>query len=260
MPLKAIVDKLDDVPESVRGEYAEKDGKFYLSVEAVDGFALEDVNGLKGTLSKELAKRKTAETELEKFKGIDPAKARTALEELEELKAIDPEKEADKIVSAKLEAAKSQLVAKHNQELEVERSKSTKYRAKIEELLLDTVATEALAKEKGSIDLLLPHIRSKARVVEEGDDFKVEVIDKEGNVRIGDSKGSPMSIVDLVLEMRDSDTFGRAFEGNGVSGTGKGPGNGRGGSPTLKRSQMTPEQKHEYQQKHGQAAFLKLPK
>lgn len=33
MTLKAVVENLDDVPEALRGEYAEKDGKFYLDLD-----------------------------------------------------------------------------------------------------------------------------------------------------------------------------------------------------------------------------------
>lgn len=264
MALKAILDSLDGVDEHFKGEYVEKeiDGKkaFVLDVESVGGYSLEDVGGLKTSLGKERATREKLEKDVIKFKDIDPDKARSALEELEELKKLDPEKEADKIANTKLEAAKAQLIKKHNEDLEAERSKSGKYRGKVEELLRDGVAIAALAEMKGSVDLLLPHVRSQTRVVEDGDDFRVEVIGKDGNARIGNSKGELMSIKDLIAEMRDSDTFGLAFEGDGKSGGGKRPGNGGGGNPTLKRSQMSAEEKHEYQQKHGQAAFLKLPK
>lgn len=258
---KAILENLDGLSDDLKAEYTEKDGKFFLNVETVDGYELADVGGLKGTLSKEMSNRKGLEKKLERFEKIkDPEKVAEALAELEELKKIDPEKEADKLVNTKLEAAKAQLVQKHTQELEGEREKAAKYRSKIETLLRDQVATAHIAEHKGSIKLLLPHVRANTRVVEEGDDFRVEVIDEEGNARIGDSKGAPMSIADLIKEMRESEEFGRAFDGEGQSGSGKQPGNGRGGNPTLKRSQMTPQQKHEFQQKHGQAAFLKLPK
>lgn len=263
MALKAILTQEEHagLSENLRGEYVERDGKFYADIIPVDGYALEDITGLKTTLGKKQTELDKLKADVVKYKDIDPERARAALEELEELKKIDPEKEADKLANAKLEAAKSQLLKKHDEEKSGLQEKAEKYRAKIDKLLRDSVAVAAIAEHKGAVKLLLPHVRNSTRVVEDGDDFRVEVIDAEGNVRIGDSKGSPMTIAELVLEMRDSEEYGRAFEGEGRSGTGKGPGNGRGAAPVgLKRSQMTPEQKREYQQKHGQEAFLRLPR
>lgn len=259
MALKAIIDKLDDVAEGFRSEYVEKDGKFYLDVTAVDGFELDNVASLKTALGRERTAKSELEKQVIKFKDLDPDRAREALAKLEEFENIDPTKEADKIANTKFEAAKAQLLKKHGDELTSEQGKSKRYRTKIEQLMVDAVATGAIAEAKGSVELLLPHIQRFTRVAEDGDDFKVEVIDKDGSVRIGDSKGSPMSIKELVAEMRNSETFGRAFEGDGQTGTGKQKSN-PSHNGTLKRSQMTAVQKREYQQKHGQEAYLKLPK
>lgn len=56
MALKYVVDKIDDVPESLRGEYTEKDGKWHLSV---DG--LEDTTGLKKQRDELLNEKKEAQ-------------------------------------------------------------------------------------------------------------------------------------------------------------------------------------------------------
>ena len=47
MPLKSIINSLDAVDESHRSFYREEAGRHVLDVESVDGFALENVNGLK---------------------------------------------------------------------------------------------------------------------------------------------------------------------------------------------------------------------
>ncbi len=270
MALKAIVTKLDDVAEALRGEYKPfklkgSDGKesdaFVLDVVAEAGYELDNVGSLKNALGAERTAKANLEKLVVKFKDLDPDKAREALTRLEELEKIDPTKEADKIANTKFEAAKTQLLAKHTEDMNAEKTKSTKLRTKIDSLLVDSVAKSAIAEEKGSIELLLPHIQRATRVVEDGEDFKVEVIGKDGNVRIGDSKGQPMTIEELVAEMKASDTFGRAFEGDGTTGGGKRPGTHDGGKPTgLKRSTMTAVEKKTYLDKHGQAEFLKLPK
>lgn len=262
MALKAIItaDERKALSAELQAEYVEhKDGMFKLDVTAVDGYELDDVAGLKSTLGKEIETRKKLQKDVVKFKDIDPDRAREALAKLEELEGLDPSKDVDKIANAKFEAAKVQLLKKHGEELEAERGKSAKYRSKIEKLLVDQVATSELAEAKGSTALLLPHIQRSTRVVEDGDDFKVEVVGADGNVRIGDAKGAPMTIAQLVAEMKASDTFGRAFDGEGTTGTGKKPASSGTQSQKLYRSQMSPQQKREFQQKHGQKAFLELP-
>lgn len=263
MALKAILtaEEHGKLGDGLKSEYKEKDGKFYLDVTPVDGYELEDVAGLKTALGKERTSKTALEKQLEKFKDLDPDAARTALAEVEELKSIDPKKEADKLANTKFESAKAQLTAKHDADMKAVNDRNTLLTRTVEELLVDQAATAALSEAKGSVDLLLPHVRKSTRVKEENGKFSVEVIDKDGNVRIADSKGGTMDIKGLVAEMRSSDTFGRAFEGEGTSGSGKQPGSGGGGMPPsgMKRSLMTPEQKRDYQQKHGQEAFLKLP-
>lgn len=260
MALKAIVDKVEDLPEAIQGEYTKMDdGRYRLIVTPVEGFELDDVGSLKNALGAERTAKAQLEKDFLKFKDLDPVKARDALKKLKELGDIDPEKEADKLANTKFEAAKSQLLEKHESEVKARDERNGFLTKKLENLLIDQVATTALAEAKGSVTLLLPHVRANTRVVEDNGDFKVEVIDKQQNVRIGDSKGAPMTIKDLVTEMRNSDEFGRAFEGDGTSGGGKRPGNGGGGTPTLKRSTMSAKEKGDYAREHGQDAFLKLP-
>lgn len=55
MALKLIVDDINTVPEALRGEYTEKDGKWHLGV---DG--LEDTTGLKKKVDELLAEKKAA--------------------------------------------------------------------------------------------------------------------------------------------------------------------------------------------------------
>lgn len=251
MALKALVEKIDELPEPVRAFYAEKDGKFVLDVESVDGFALEDVGGLKSTLGKEMTRRKALEKDFAKFKDIDPDKAREALVKLEELGNIDPLKEADKIIDQRLKAATGQLVEKHTKELQAERAEKQSLEAAFSEVLIDQAATAAIAEAKGSVELLLPHVQRHTRVRKLEDGRRVvEVVDKDGTVRIADSKGNPMTITDLVAEMRKSEAFGRAFEGTGNSGSGMRPPNQPGGgSPQIKSAR-------DLKNEHERAAFV----
>lgn len=242
MALKAIVEKLDDVNEAHRDVYREGtadeglEGKYVLAVEGAGGYALENVEGLKSALGKERSTRERLERDVVKFKDLDPDKARQALAELEELKAIDPNKEADKIANSKVEAAKAQLLEKHKGELTAKEERIGHLSKTVESLLVDQVATTALAEAKGSVKLLLPHVRAHTRVKEMDGKFTVEVVDQEGNARIADAKGTPMAIKDLIAEMKASEEFGRAFDASGQSGSGMTPGGGGKGISAKKGS------------------------
>jgi hypothetical protein len=232
MALKAILDSIDDLNDGVKEHYkARDDGKFVLSVEAIDGLALEDVSGLKTALGKERTTRENLERQVVKFKDLDPEKAREALAKLAEFENIDPTKEADKIANTKFEAAKRQLLEKHAAELQTIKDREGHLTRTVEGLMVDQVATAALAEAKGSVELLLPHVQRHTRVKEIDGKFKVEVVDAEGNARIANGKADPMTIKDLVAEMKASETFGRAFDASGQTGSGMHPGgNGAGGA------------------------------
>lgn len=77
-----IIDSIDKAPEALRPFYSQDSasGKFRLVVREVDGFALENVAGLRSTLQDQKAKHDRAQAALKAFEGLDPAKAREALE------------------------------------------------------------------------------------------------------------------------------------------------------------------------------------
>lgn len=270
MALKAVLENLDSVEEGVKPFYTQRDGKFFLDVESTDGYELTDVSSLQGALSTERSARDQVERELKKFgstwdkeskkwtHSIDPAKAKQALAKYDEFMQLDPAKEADKIAESKIRAVTEQLTEQFSGDLSSRDERIKHLSNYVSDLLIVQTATAEVLKQKGEPELLIPHIQKMTRVTEKDGKFFAEVLDKDGNVRIGDTKGNPMTIAQLVEEMRSSNVYGRAFEGDATSGTGKRP--GLGGNPgTLKRSQMTPQQKREYQQKHGQAAYLQLP-
>ena len=51
--------------------------------------------------------------------------------------------------------------------------------------------------------------------------FRPEVVNAEGNPRVGDSDGNPMTILQYVQEMKTQTTFAAGFPGANSSGSGK---------------------------------------
>lgn len=235
--LKAYVDSLDAVDEAARGFYKEVTdegplkGKFILAVEPMEGFALENVAGLKSALSSERSKREEIERKAREFEGLDPADVRKKLEKYDQLSQIDPNKEADRLAHEKVEAFKTQAQKDIAKAEEKAKAREEQLMGQVTQLLLTSEAKSALAKHSGDIELLLPHIERKTRV-REGQDgqFVVEVLDSNGIARIKDASGALMSIEDLVVEMRGTETFGKAFANGGTSGGGGNERPGSGGS------------------------------
>ena len=225
MALKAILDTLDGLAADVAKEYTKgTDGKFVLQVTPINGFALENVEGLKTALGKERENNRVATESIKAFEGLDPIKAREALTKITEMANWTPEQK----VKEQIEAIKSQLVDAHGKEKTTLEKKLQSYQKQLSNALITAAATQAISAHKGIPDLLLPHVERQTRIRETGDgQLVVEVIDKDGNPRV-DGNGKPLSIEMLVEGMKASDTFARAFEGSGASGSGAGNKGGAG--------------------------------
>lgn len=219
MTLRAIVDGVDGLPDDVRSHYEEKDGKFYLQVESVGGFALEDVKGLKQALSKEREEARKIKESLKAFDGLDASDIRDQLEELERLRESRKGPSADEIRKAAYEQASKEL----KKQLDSKDSELKAMTAQLESNIVDAAATSAISSKNGNVRLLLPHVKSQIRMRRtDNGSYIAEVVDPSGNARLSSKTGSmePMSIDELVAEMAHDDTFGSAFRGSGASGSG----------------------------------------
>lgn len=226
MPLLFTVDSLETVPEPQRGLYKETNGKFVLDV---DGY--EDPVGLKSALTKEREAAKTANRQAQAWAALGKTP-----EEIQALVQAQEQAERDKLTKGgEFDKLKAQMLDQHKAELSKKDERITGLTKSLERRLIDADGAAAIAAVKGSVALLLPHIRNAVKVVEDGGEFKVQVIDAAGNPRVN-SKGEFLSIADLVGEMRQSEVFGRAFDASGTTGGGAGSSGPVNGSKTIKQA------------------------
>ncbi len=196
------------------------------------------------TLKREAAEKRKA---LQALEGIDPEKYKTL-----EAQAAKAEEERA-IKAGEFDNLKKQLVEAHAREKATWEAEKAKLSKSLEENVLIATATQAIATEKGSALLLMPHVRSRTKLDDNGNPV---VIDESGNVRVG-ADGKPLSIAALITEMKaDVATFGRAFEASGASGSGsqQSNGNGQQGAKVMKRSafdQLNPAAKVEFSKGGG---------
>ena len=221
--LRAVVDSLDGIDESLRELYTEReDGKFALDAEGV-----EDVSGLKSALAK-------TKDELRKAKGRVPADFDP--EKYEELLALQEEFQKGKLPEKQREefdSLKQQLQEQHKKQTGQLEAKIERLQGALRKELVTARAASAIAAQKGSVRLLLPHVERYSNVLESDDgDFTPVVVDDKGHTRVN-KDGEPMTYDELVAEMRASADFQGAFEGTGSSGGGASRSTAGGGSKTV---------------------------
>jgi len=256
--LKLVVDKLEDVEEAYRGLYVEKDGKFHLKVEGY-----EDPAPHRRTAEAARRAEKAMQAKIEKWEKLGKSP-----EEIEALiaKATDDEtKDAER--KGEWDKLKQQMNDRHAAELAklqktiAEKDEANKtLRQQIENHLIDAQATSAIAENKGVPQLLLPHVRKHVKVEEVDGELKIVVTDGKGGARVN-GKGEPLTVAELVADMRSSEIFGRAFEATGSSGGGSPPGSPGGAVPPGKRRAdfKSEKERAEFVDKHGLAAYTSLP-
>ena len=237
MALDAKRKNLDGLDEKESQHYVEDKttGEYKLDVKKVDGLGLEDIAGLKSTVEKLRTSEKSLEKNLktiedqlkaqaEKFKDINPEAARSALAKIDEIKDWDGEtkvKEAVIVAEGRMEAKMRELATQHKTSVDELQSELTNSQDQLQDAIVNSKIIEAIHKEEGNIDLLIPHVKSQVEMVKDSHGvWKPEVINKEGNPRIGDSEGNPMTITQLVQEMKAQDTFAAAFPGANSTGSG----------------------------------------
>tara|TARA_R100000152_G_C6780095_1_gene212455 strand:+ start:2303 stop:3106 length:804 start_codon:yes stop_codon:yes gene_type:complete len=231
--MKAIIttEEREALDETMQQQYESiDDGRWILQVDSVDGYALEDVTGLKAALSKERTLAREASNLAKSFEGMDAEAARAALEKVSEMDNWTPQ---DK-VAEQIERRERQLVAKHEKALADSGAENAHLRSQLDKHLIEAAAVNALNKHKGNIELLLPHVKSMTRVEQDGSgNFVARVVDQDGHPRISMKQGSqdPMTIDELVGSLRQSDTFAPAFAGSGATGSGA-TGNSAGSAGT----------------------------
>lgn len=251
MALQFEVDSLDSIPEGQRELYAEVDGgKFRLDL---DGY--EDPTGLKSALEKERTEKKDKDRQLKetlkKFDGIDPDYTRDILSRL------DQDKEAKLIAEGKVDEVVNQRTERMKQEYERQLQEATqqaetaskfvdKFRGRVLRDEVRSAASEVGLVDSASDDAYL-HAQSLFDIDDEGNSKP-----KEGAGY--DANGQPLTMKAWLETMRESKPHWFPVpKGSGAPGS-----NGNGSSK--KRSDMSAEEMHAYLQKHGQQAYLRLPK
>lgn len=215
MPLPAVVESLDAIPENVREFYRQDaDGKrFILDAEDVSTGG-EDVGALKRALEREKAERRKWARMAEEKGSIDPEeyKALKAAQEAREREEAERKGHFDKIIAQK-DSQYQQELSKREADLKAALSAVERY-------VLDAEIAQAVSAHKGKLKILAPHVKAQLKAINEGGQYRVAVIDADGDERFNPKTNAPMTVAELVAEMRLDSDYGAAFEASGATGGG----------------------------------------
>lgn len=221
MLIEYTKEQYDALPPAQQKLCAEKDGKWLFEFETPT-----EVLGLKKNKDQLLADLAKARADLKSFDGVDREKYDELVKAAAEAeKAALEGKGQWQVLEQQLKDAaaqrEKQLVDKHDKDVKDRDDQIKTLSGALEQKLVDAEVVAALSKHTTSVKLLEPHVKSQVKVFKQPDGtFVAKVIDKEGNPRIGDAQGTPMSIEQLVEEMKAQDDFLRGFDGNTVGGGG----------------------------------------
>lgn len=235
MAFRIVADSPTDLPEGLRAAAKTVEGK--LVVEALpEGWGLEDVSGLKKTVSEERTARKALEKAVAQYEGIDDAAA--AREALTQMRAgsLKSSKELDEF-RKQLEAKVAADLAKKDQTVSA-------LTQQLREQLVDGEAVKAIAAAGGNAKLLLPIVRAavKAELGQDGK-FSVTLHDEQGKELVSSAEGStrPMTLPEFVSQLRTQAEFKAAFAGSGTGGSGASSATGGSGRAAVPGHQSSRE-------------------
>jgi len=243
------VESLDHVPSEYQSLYEQSENGYKIAdgvkpiVDAYSGVnkALAEARQAKKAANDEAAQRRHAlknfETLASEF-GIEPGENEGVDAALKRYLADLQEKvSSGQDTKVNLEKIKGEY-ERRLQEATTEKDKEIEtLRSDIHRTKISDVAARALSEAKGSVELLMPHIESRCKVVKEDGRYEVRVTDEQGDFR-SDGKGGWMNVSDLVAEMRQSKQFARAFDSETPSGGGARPSNPAAGA-SVRRQDRT---------------------
>lgn len=228
MAIIITADSQSELPEALREKAKQNEAGKWIVDALPDGFAVENVQGLRSSLGAERGVNKLLRDKLNAFgwklaedgqrwtsEGLDASAAAKALEQLESgsLKS-----------SKEIEDYKAELARKSEAQIKEVTGDRDGLRNELHSVLLDQQALAAIAEAKGSPRLLMPIIRQMGKVEKSAEGkHRVVLYDDLGRQRFSqkaDANGAAMTIAELLEEMRGSQDFKAAFESTAAGGAG----------------------------------------
>lgn len=227
MTLKAFLGSLEDLDQATASLYRETDAGYVLDVEPVEGYALEDVAGLKKVVSELQAKNQRQRDALKAWSELKPDEVRASLEELEALRLAGADQKAK--FAEQVKAHESRIESKYKAQLEEATARANSATQRLRDEMVDRHLAEAISATQGYDHFLRPALRERVKVVDEEGEMHVRVFDGD-DVKLAFPKGMtprPMTVREFVEDLRSDEKWANAFQGAAVGGSGSATTGGR---------------------------------
>lgn len=230
-------DTLADInacPEQFRPLYAQPQGSTEYKLQKDNPLvksSVEAITGLNKTLKTvrgELDALKKSKVDLSPLKdyGEDPTKIletfNTKIKDLQDQLAAKGNNKLD------LDNLRKDLTTAFGKEKEALEARIKGLQNQLSNLLIESAAKSALAAANVvDIDLAMPFVKERVKMVEEDGQIKVQVLDDQGGKRYG-ATGQDMTVAEYVNEMKGNKKFAVLFKSEAPKGGGtnpNGPGN-----------------------------------
>lgn len=224
--LSTPIEDINKVPEPFRFMLAQGEDKKYVVIPEHKPIA-DAITGLNRSL-------KAARQEAKSKTPVDLSALADYGTTPEEIAAgitakINEAREAGKGGDAKaLEKLRTDMAAASATEIKKHQTRSEALQGQLYTLLVENNAMAAVTELKGVPELLMPFIKQNVKPVEVDGQFQVQVIGADGEQRFSPVTGQPMTIKELVMEMKANEKYSRLFESEQQArGPGMNPNGGR---------------------------------
>lgn len=219
------VTDLNKVPQDFRGLYVTgEDGKISLNSEN-EGVkaAVSAITGLNKSLKAARAEAKAkqgTQIDLSPLKEYGEAPDAIAAKIKETIEGLQGQ-----IKGVNIDKIKTDLASEWNTKVDAATKRATGLEQFLHQELVVNRAVTAIAGAKGDPELLLPFVAKslKAGATADGK-YAVNVVDDAGDIRYSGVTGQPMTIQELVAEMKGNEKYGRLFASEAAAGGGAQPG------------------------------------
>ena len=250
MPLKFKIKTLDEVEEKFRDLYKKTDTGFVLDA---DGEPSDEVAGLKTALAKEKQDALELKQKLEGLSKNELAELKRLKKQVEDAERAQLEKDGN------WEAVKTQMLKKHQEEMDALTARMGSVQSQLERVLVDQAAMEAIVAQKGNPKLLLPIVKGSLKLVEENGQQVVRVVNAQGQPIVANAKGDPLTIAGYVETLKAEPDYQAAFASTGQTGGGsQGGGSPPSGGGNKPLKEWTGEEKRAFIEKNGMEAWRDL--
>lgn len=224
----AVVKDIATVPEQYRSFYVQDGEQFKLADAEPVKAAVAMIGRLEASLKSERLMAKNRKmpdlTPLKDFGETPEQIVETFQAKLAEAQAA-AKASGNEDLQRQIAKIKEDMAKAHSKDLEKYENRTKGLTGQLYTLMVENAATAAIGELKGVPELLLPFIKSQVKVEEQDGKYLVAVVDAQGDTRYSGVTGQPMTLKELVAEMKTNSKFQRLFDSDAPqSGTGFNPG------------------------------------